>query len=456
MTQFLSTDGRGRVRELSLSGLESVRTFELAEDVGPDTEASGRGVPNYVAGVALSPDGLLGLVPSKKDNVARGVFREGQPLTFESTVRTIVSRLDLVANEESLSARLDLDDRSLAQSVVFSPVGDVFFVASLGSNRIDVFATETRELVVSFGTGPGPLGMAIDSAEGRLWVHEFLARSVSAFDIEDLLSGRSNAVELVAIVPTVAAELLPPSVLNGKRLFYDASDPRLARDGYLGCATCHLDGRADGEVWDLTQSGEGLRNTIPLIGRAGTGHGLLHWTANFDEVQDFENQIRDLAGGTGLLSDSEFAQTEDPLGTPKANRSTDLDDLAEYVGSLAEFPPSPFRNQDGTPTAEALAGAAVFQALGCASCHAGPPYTDGLRHDVGTLKPSSGSGSGLPLAGVGIETPTLRGVWESAPYHHDGSAATLEEVLANPLHGATGGLSAAERSQLVAFLLQLE
>ena len=92
-------------------------------------------------------------------------------------------------------------------------------------------------------------------------------------------------------------------MLSGKQFFYDARDTRLARDRYMSCATCHNDGGHDGRVWDLTGMGEGLRNTIALRGRAG-GQGFLHWSNNFDEVQDFEGQIRTLAGGTGLMTDA--------------------------------------------------------------------------------------------------------------------------------------------------------
>ncbi len=92
-------------------------------------------------------------------------------------------------------------------------------------------------------------------------------------------------------------------MLQGKQLFYDARDTRLARDRYISCASCHNDGGHDGRVWDLTGFGEGLRNTISLRGRAGA-EGFLHWSNNFDEVQDFEGQIRNLSGGSGLMTDS--------------------------------------------------------------------------------------------------------------------------------------------------------
>ena len=62
---------------------------------------------------------------------------------------------------------------------------------------------------------------------------------------------------------------------------------------------------SDGRVWDLTGFGEGLRNTVNLRGRAG-GQGFLHWSNNFDEVQDFEGQIRNLSGGSGLMTNAQF------------------------------------------------------------------------------------------------------------------------------------------------------
>ena len=121
----------------------------------------------------------------------------------------------------------------------------------------------------------------------------------------------------------------------------------------MSCASCHNDGGGDGRVWDLTGLGEGLRNTAALNGRGG-GQGFLHWSANFDEVQDFEGQIRSLAGGTGLMSDAVLAQgTRNlPLGDPKAGLSADLDALAAYLASLDTFARSPNRNADGTLTAQ--------------------------------------------------------------------------------------------------------
>ena len=210
----------------------------------------------------------------------------------------------------------------------------------------------------------------------------------------------------------------------------------------------------DGRTWDFTDLGEGLRNTISLVGRGGPDHGPLHWTANFDEVHDFENQIRGFPGGTGLMSDSDFNATSDPLGATKAGRSADLDALAAYVNSLTTFGDSPYRNGDGTLTADGQAGKTVFQAQNCAACHGGQPFTDSAsntRHDVGTILPSSGSRIGGPLAG--LDTPTLRGLWATAPYLHDGSAATLSAAV--QAHNNVT-LNATELNQIVAYLNQID
>jgi len=153
--------------------------------------------------------------------------------------------------------------------------------------------------------------------------------------------------------------------------------------------------------------------------------GPLHWSANFDEVQDFEGELRGAFGGLGYLTDADWVVTSDPLGPAKAGRSVELDALAAYVASLDATPPSPYVAQPGDE--------AAFLAAGCEACHPAPLYTDSdlvgfPRHDIGTITEASGQrlGDG-PLDGV--DTPTLLGVWASAPYLHDGSADDLRSAV---------------------------
>ncbi len=81
-------------------------------------------------------------------------------------------------------------------------------------------------------------------------------------------------------------------------------------------------------------------------------------------------------------------------------------------------------------------------------------------HNVGTLQPTSGSRLGQTLPG--IDTPTLKGVWQTAPYFHDGSAATIEDVIArvpNTTANAHGGmhlLSASDQADLAEYLREID
>jgi uncharacterized protein (TIGR02597 family) len=179
-------------------------------------------------------------------------------------------------------------------------------------------------------------------------------------------------------------------------------------------------------VWDFTQFGEGLRNSITLRGHGGMAQGPLHWSGNFDEVQDFDNQLRGLAGGTGLI---ENGNPHPSIGTANAGLSADLDALAAYVASLTKAGDSPHR-ASSAPTSETEAGRVIFERENCASCHSGPGFTNSALNvfaDVGTLKPSSGQRLGTAL--TGLDVPTLRGLFNTAPYLHDGSASTIEAAV---------------------------
>jgi mono/diheme cytochrome c family protein len=409
-----------------------VRTTTLAASDRPDAENQGRGIPNYLGAAVLSPDGRAAWVPGKLDNIARGMGRDGLPLNFQNTVRAISSRVDLASGAEDLPARIDHDNASVASAAAFDPKGLYLFVALETSREIAVVDAHGRRELFRFDAGLAPQGLAVAPNGLTLVVNNFMERSVGFVDLTPFVQQGLFSVTTHATLASVATEKLAANVLRGKQLFYDARDTRLARDRYMSCASCHNDGGHDGRVWDLTGFGEGLRNTIALRGRGGMGQGFLHWSNNFDEVQDFEGQIRALAGGTGLMSDADFAAgtRSQPLGDAKAGRSADLDALAAYVASLNSFEPSPARPSATTLSSTAAAGRTLFQTMNCASCHGGAAFTaSGVNspQNIGTLKPSSGQRLGSAL--TGIDVPTLRDVWATAPYLHDGSAATLEDSV---------------------------
>ena len=423
--------GGGEVVTVAVPSMSVVRTLRLAHSDKPDAENQGRGLPNYLGAAVISPDGTQAWVPSKQDNIGRGGRRDGFALNFQNTVRAIGSRLDLVNQREDAAARIDFDNASLASAAAFEQRGIYLFVALETSREVAVVDAHGRRELFRIDVGRAPQGLAVSPDNRQLFVSNFMDRSLSVFDLRPLVLQGQASVPLLATLAASGSEKLAPAVLLGKQFFYDARDTRLARDRYMSCASCHNDGGHDGRVWDLSNLGEGLRNTIALRGRAG-GQGFKHWSNNFDEVQDFEGQIRTLAGGTGLMRDADFnaGTRAQPLGDRKAGVSSDLDALAAYVASLAAFDASPYRPSAASLSAPAAQGKAVFTALDCAACHSGAAFTgsgDNTPVNIGTLKPSSGQR--LYGALTGIDVPTLRDVWATAPYLHDGSAPTLEAAV---------------------------
>ncbi len=445
----------GEVVQIDTASLQVAQTITLRHLSVPDTATAGSGIPNYLGAPVISPDGTQAFVPSKQDNILRGVRRDGQGLNFQNTVRAITSRLVLGTGTEDLSRRMDHDNASLTSAVAFDTLGVYAFAALETSREVVIAGAHNGLQILRLDVGRAPQGVLVSPDGLRLYVSNFMDRSVDVFNLSLLVVSGTASVPHIATLQSVTTDALPADVLLGKRLFYDARDPRLALDRYMSCAACHNDGGQDGRVWDLSGFGEGLRNTISLNGRAA-GQGFLHWSNNFDEVQDFEGQIRALAGGTGLMSDEDFnaGTHSQPLGDSKAGLSTDLDALVAYVASLSSFAPSPARNGDGTLTTAAEEGKTVFASLNCASCHGGANFTvsgAGNVMDIGTLTPASGGRLGGVLAG--IDVPTLRDVWASAPYLHDGSAPTLTAAI--QAHSGRP-VPAADLPKLVAYLEQID
>jgi len=451
VTRFISAEMVGEVGEYESNGstFQQKRIIRLEYSQKEDSGDRAAGVPNYLAGIAISPDGGHALVTGKQDNVLRGDFFQVGDLNHENTVRAIVSTISLSSNKELIKSRRDFDNSEGPSAVAFTPLGDTALISLRGNNRIvgfdsmdlDAWVNNSATIAVDAATGLAPQGVLVDPVSNRIFAQNFMTRSVTVLDGQPLLGENRTILPEIVETSTVATERLTGAELNGKQIFYNAGDERMSAEGYISCATCHIDGGHDGRVWDFHGRGEGFRRTTDLRGRAGLGHGNVHWSANFDEIQDFEHDIRGPFSGTGLietLTPAQFAAQHPDPSTQKAGLSQDLDDLAAYVTSLAtaDIPRSPYRNLDGTMTAEALNGKGVFDSLNCATCHSGPGFTDSqvgpvtsaALHDVGTLTSFSGSRlGGGPLAGV--DTPTLLGLHASTGYLHHGFAPTIEDVF---------------------------
>lgn len=472
VSHFITRGSQGQITEIDLGTRTVSRTISLDQNPGPDTPSSGAGIPNVLSALAVEPSGRQVWVGGLKSNSRRGLFLSGRALTPENTVRGFFGPMSIDSGLELSDRRIDSNNADSISAIAFSPSGRYAYVTHQGAEALSVYDLPAASLIqpgdgtpVPFDSridvGNAPQGILVSSNGQRAYVANFLSRDLMTLDL-------SNPASPAAIASTSStAEPLPAAIAGGKRLFYRSRAPKHAKDNYIACVSCHADGGMDdGQSWDFTQRGEGLRNTIDLRGRAGMGHGPVHWSANFDEIQDFENDIVNEFGGTGLAQDGQ--PPNPPLGTPNAGRSQDLDDLAAYVASLGIPPRSPFRKPDGALPEDALRGKALFSSpsLQCAACHIPRRFTDSvitnsgsfILHDVGTMTSASGSRLGAPL--TGFDTPTLIGLWDSAPFLHDGSATDLEAVLtiknADDKHGVTSSLAPGQRADLIAYLLSLD
>jgi hypothetical protein len=135
--------------------------------------------------------------------------------------------------------------------------------------------------------------------------------------------------------------------------------------------------------------------------------------------------------------------------------------MAAFMDSLkAPVKGNPNRAPGGGLTASAARGKLLFMdpRRACASCHKGSALTDSerdniVRHDVGTLAAGDVNGQ------AGFDTPSLRNLYDSPPYLHDGTAPSLQVVIgprnAQDRHGVTSDLTAAQQTDLVNYLLSI-
>jgi len=226
---------------------------------------------------------------------------------------------------------------------------------------------------------------------------------------------------------------------RGEQAFYTS---RYSFQGQIGCANCHIDSTFDGLQWDLEPDG---------FGRDIVDNRLL------EDVKDTEPYKWN--GGNPNLPTECGPRTEKYFWRSENYDDRTLADLTAYINSL---PPRPNRwrmpGNELTPAQER--GKVIFDRIvdnfgkpiplenRCSYCHSGPKGTSQKSFDVGTKKPSDDSGM--------LDTPQLTNIALTAPYLHDGSARTLEEIwtVYNPgdKHGRTNDLTKDELNDLIEYL----
>jgi hypothetical protein len=358
--------------------------------------------------------------------------------------------------------------------MAFSGDGKYVFVADSDSEDLLVVDAERRVEVTDVRPLPGHLPEGLVWSNGEVYVQERNTEDVVAFRV----SAGGGSVSLTQDgdpIPTLSSDPMPANLRLGQKLFFsaDSDDVPITQNHWVACATCHIEGRSDAVTWLFA---EGPRDT-PTNAGGVLDTGFLLRTADRTQVQDYWETIDVEQGG-----DFHPGGSQQPL----------LDAVAAYVNYALPAPVPPSLDETHSISGAALAslrsqGEGVFVRSGCPTCHSGPAKTDSgngnaaldlagpivgattpggvLLHDVGTCV-TSGPWPDVPhddIAGnarsaCAFDTPALRGLADSAPYLHDGSAATLEDVLPVMLQASTlaGGsaptLSPADRTALVEYL----
>jgi cytochrome c peroxidase len=213
-------------------------------------------------------------------------------------------------------------------------------------------------------------------------------------------------------------------------LFNDAS---ISFQGWQSCASCHShDARVDGLNWDLLNDGIGNpKNTKSLL--------WAHRTPPAMSTGLRETALTAVRAGLSHI-----------LFTVQSEEAAACLDC--YLQSL-EPVPSP-RLEGGRVSPAARRGEDVFRSkeAGCVACHSGLMRTDLKAHDVGTA-------GRFDQGETRFDTPALVELWRTAPFLHDGSCASLDELLTSrnreDRHGKTSHLSKQQVDELVEFLLSL-
>ncbi len=413
--------------------------------------------------IRVSPDGKYAAVTHLVANFKRPAIRPF-PDWMNGNALTVIG----IKKLEILGSVL-LDDRAKGAAnpwgLAWSPDGTILVVAHSGTHEVSVIdfpeflkrlldlpapvdplkaadpATATQEEMefggyVPYFPGPrrrvklpeGDLGpRAIVVVENTAYTANYFSDTLTAID----LSNTNSTPESIALSRHGSRDprTEPDPVRKGEFYFHDAT---ICFQGWQSCSSCHPgDARADGLNWDLLNDGlRNPKNTKSLLLAHRTPPAM--WLAVRETA---ETAVR--AGIKHILFTS---QPEDVASAIDA-----------YLKSLKPVL-SPHLVQAKISEA-ARRGEKVFSRAGCAECHPPPLFTDLHQYNVGTGRRP------IDKPADRFDTPTLVEIWRTAPYLHDGSAATVQDVLTvrNPRdrHGKTSTLTPQDLKDLCAFILSL-
>ncbi len=304
------------------------------------------------------------------------------------------------------------------------------FVHTHRSPFVTDLSASASYVATRIGVGNDPRGLAFSGDGKQLLVANRLDDTISVIDTRT--SRVSSTISLES--PRQISVLR-----HGERTFYTA---RYSFQGQIACANCHIDSTFDGLTWDLEPDGFGrdIVDNRPIEDLKGTEP--YKWN-----------------GGNPNLPTECGPRTEKYFWRSENYDDLTLADLAVYVRALPSRP-NRWRSATGELTPAQERGNALFdrgvdkfgkpiaEQNRCVYCHSGAKGTSQRSFNVGTQKATDNSGM--------LDTPQLSNIALSAPYLHDGSSATLEEIWTrfNPedKHGRTNDLTKDELNDLIQYL----
>jgi YVTN family beta-propeller protein len=409
-------------------------------------------LPN-VAGVfhiAISADGRLGVVAQLRP-------KNLVPLAHVEHGAVFGNSLTLFGPDVDGAVQVPIDelDRYFAMpfGIAIAPDKSRLFVTTAGSDSITVidiarllefvranrrsFANDlsasANYVVTRIPVGRNPRGIVLSPDGKRLYVANRMDDNIGVIDTA------TNTV--VSTIDLGGPKTVTP-LRRGEQIFNTA---RYSFQGQFGCANCHIDVTFDGLQWDLEPDGFGVdivdnRSIEDLMGT-----DPFKWN-----------------GGNPDLPTECGPRTEKYFYRSQSYDPQELTDLVTFVFSTP-VRPNRYRlpNDELTPAQER--GKAIFERTRykdgkpipegnqCAFCHSGRKFTNQKLADVGTGKKTDRSPQ--------VDTPHLSNAAYSAPYLHDGSARSLEEIwtVFNPgdKHGVSNDLTKDELNDLIEYLRTL-
>jgi len=306
-----------------------------------------------------------------------GVSPDNKLLAISAAGNSELSLIDL----DALSAKIVAAVKSagkLADAMHLNAHNDLSMLYGI-RRRIPLNGVGTRNLLM---------------AGDRIYIAEYFSDSLGIVTVRD---GREAGVASIPLGP----ELPLTPERQGEIAFNDAD---LCFQNWLSCASCHPDARTDGLNWDLLNDGIGNPKNVRSM-------FLSHQTPPVMSLG-----VRDRAE-TAVRTGFKFIQF---AAVPEETAAA----VDAYLRSL-EQTPSPYL-VDGKFSESARRGKKLFDSMSCAVCHPAPLFTNLQLYDVGT---GTGQDAGKPF-----DTPTLREVWRTAPYLHDGRFATILDLLKSGDH----------------------